>query len=269
MAMRTTLVILLMSFAATQTAQAQPADEGWRLSAGGGALLAPSYEGDDDYQLSVLPSVEIAYGSRFRASVENGARYALINEQTLRAGPIGRIRFAREEDGSRTFAVSGDDTDDLRGLGDVDTSIELGGYAEYDIGALTLSAEVRQAVSGHDGAVAEMAARWSGRGELFDAPIVWSVGPRARIVDDRFNRAYFGVDAAQSVASGLPVFSPSGGLHSYGIGASVIMPVGSDWAAVLVVGYDRLAGEPADSPLVRERGSPDQSAVGVFFTRRL
>jgi len=262
-------LLVLMSLAATQTAHAQATEDEWRVSVGAGALYAPSYEGDDDYRLSLLPSVEVAYGSRFRASVENGARYALIDGDRLRAGPIGRIRFAREEDGSGTFAVGGDDTNDLRGLGDVDTSIELGGFAEYALGPIVLSAEVRQAVSGHDGAAADIAARWSAREQLFGAPLIWSVGPRARFVDDRFSRAYFGVDAAQSAASGLAVYDPSGGLYAYGVGASAIMMIGADWSMVLIAGYDRLTGDAADSSLVRDRGSPDQAAIGLFFTRRL
>jgi outer membrane protein len=66
---------------------------------------------------------------------------------TWRAGPIGRIKFSRNEDGEQTFAVGGGDTNDLRGLGDVDAAIELGGFVEYELGAVTFSAEARQAVS--------------------------------------------------------------------------------------------------------------------------
>jgi outer membrane protein len=100
--------------------------------------------------------------------------------------------------------------------------------------------------------------------------VIWSVGPRAKLVDDSYNSAYFSVDAAQSVASGLPVFEAGGGLHSYGIGATAIIPLTTDntWSAVVVAGYDRLEGDAADNPLVQLRGSEDQASIGVFVSYR-
>ena len=64
------------------------------------------------------------------------------------------------------------------------------------------------------------------------------------------------------------VFNAAGGLHSYGIGATAILPLGKDnpWTAVLVAGYDRLTGDAADNPLVQLRGSEDQASLGVFLS---
>lgn len=264
------VITVLAVLGATGAASAQSSqDDGWRVDVGAGGLYAPSYEGDDSYQLSALPSVQVRYGDRFFASVENGVGYNWINTPSLRAGPIGRIKFSRDEDGDKTFAIAGDDTDDLRGLGDVDTSIELGGFVEYELGAITLSAEARQAVTGHEGFVADVSAEWSGRANPFGPPVFWSVGPRARFVDESYADAYFGVDAAQSVASGLPVYSAGGGLHAYGVGASALLPLSEDLAVVTFAGYDRLTGDAADSPLVRLRGSENQASVGVFVSYRL
>jgi outer membrane protein len=270
--MKRAAAIFLAAVAVTGTAAAQGAgDDGWRVTLGAGGLYAPTYEGDDDYRLSVLPNIEVTYSDVFFASVQNGVGYRLINTPTLRAGPIGRIKFSRNEDGEQAFAVSGEDTDDLQGLGDVDTSVELGGFVEYELGTVTLSGEVRQAVSGHDGWVGDLGARWSGRGEVWGRSVSWSAGPRARFVGDAYNEAYFGVNAAQAAASGLPVYDVSGGLYSYGAGASVIAPLSSDrsWALVFVAGYDRLTGDAGDSPLVQQRGDDDQASIGLFIARRL
>ncbi|MGE0595919.1 MAG: MipA/OmpV family protein [Hyphomonadaceae bacterium] len=241
------------------------------MTIGAGALYAPNYEGDDEYHVSVLPNVEVAYGERFSASVQNGARYRWIDGANLRAGPIARLNFGRDEDGSQAFAVSGDETDDLRGLGDIDTSIELGGFLEHELGALTLSVEARQGLSGHEGFVADLGARWSGRAAIVGQPVLWSVGPRARFVDDTYNSAFFGVTPTQSLVSGLNVYDASGGLYSYGASASLVLPLESEgrWAAVVVAGLDRLEDDAAESPLVQERGDRDQASVGVFLTRRL
>jgi outer membrane protein len=238
---------------------------------GGGGLYSPAYEGDDAYRLSLLPNVQINHGDRFFASVQGGVGYSWIATPSLRAGPIARIKFAREEDGNQTFAVTGDDVTDLRGLGDVDASLELGGFLAYKAGPVTLSSELRQAVSGHEGLVADVGAVWSGRGYPWGQAIVWSLGPRMRVVDESYNAAYFSVDAVQSAASGLPAFAAEGGVHSYGAGATAILPLGRNgpWSAVVVAGYDRLVGDAGASPLVRERGSADQASVGIFLTYRV
>jgi outer membrane protein len=275
------IAIALLAFASASPAIAQegpqersmqrPVNEGWGLTVGAGGLMSPTYEGDDTYRLSILPNIQVTYGDTFFASVQEGIGYRVINDDTLRAGPIARIRFSRDEDGDQPFAITGDDSTDLIGLGDVDTSIELGGLVDYEIGDLTLSAEARQAASGHKGFVADLGAKWGGRFMAFGPPVIWSVGPRVRLVDDKFTNAYFGVDAAQSLASGLPTYTADGGLYSYGLGATAIIPLDRDngWTAVVFAGYDRLHADAADSPLVQQRGSEDQATLGVFLSYTL
>jgi outer membrane protein len=105
---------------------------------------------------------------------------------------------------------------------------------------------------------------------VFGPPLIWSFGPRARIVDDTYTAAYFGVTSAQSPASGLPVYSAAGGLYSYGIGGTAILPLDRDnrWSAVLFASYERLTGDAASSPLVQLRGSEDQATLGLFVSYR-
>ncbi|MGE0047072.1 MAG: MipA/OmpV family protein [Hyphomonadaceae bacterium] len=155
----------------------------------------------------------------------------------------GRIRFGRSDDGEQAFAVSGDDTHDLQGLGDVDTSVELVGFASYDVGAVTLRLEARQAINGHDGLVADLAAQWSGRSRVLGAARSWSVGPRVRFVDEA------GLCSRQRTA-----LVWTWGKHGPALGAD------NRWSAVLIAGYDRLAGDAADSPLVQLGGSEDQTS---------
>jgi outer membrane protein len=264
-------VLALLGAAQPAFAQEPTVEEGWRVNVGAGGFYAPSYDGDDDYRLSVLPSIQVNYGDTFFASVENGVGYRWINGDDFRAGPIARVQFSRKEDGEQSFAITGDDTNDLLGLGDVDASFELGGFVEYELGPVTLSAEARKAISGHEGLVADFEAQWSGRASAFGIPMMWSVGPRARVVDEDYNTAYFGVTGAQAIASGLPVYEAGGGLYSYGVGANAIIPLSRDlkWAAIVFAGYDRLSGDAGNSPLVQLRGSEDQLSAGVFVSYRL
>lgn len=262
---------VLLGLSGQAYAQERPVNDGWGVTTGGGVLVSPTYEGDDESRVSVLPNIQVTYGDRLFASVQEGVGYRVINDPGFKAGPIVRLRFSRDEDGDQAFAVNGEDTTDLRGLGDVGTSLEFGGFVETAVGPVTLSAEARQAANGHEGFVADFGVKWSGRAFLFGPPVIWSVGPRAKLVDDSFNSAYFGVTPAQSIASGLPIFDASGGLHSYGVGATAIIPLTQDntWTAVIVAGFDRLSEDAADSPLVRLRGSRDQASIGVFLSYKL
>lgn len=259
---------LTLASAAPAFAQERRPDDGWGLVVGAGALSSPTYEGDDSARLSILPNVQVTYGDRFFASVQEGIGYRALNHETLRAGPILRVKFSRDENGDQPFAINGDDTTDLIGLGDVGTSLEAGGFIDYDLGPITLSAEARKAFTGHEGFVADLGVKWSGRNALFGPPVIWSIGPRARLVDDTYNSAYFSVSPTQSIASGLPHFDAGGGVHSYGLGATAIIPLTQDWTAVIVAGFDRLSGDAADNPLVQLRGSEDQASLGVFLSYR-
>lgn len=243
--------------------------EGWQVTLGAGLLTSPTYEGDDDYDLKLLPNVMVRHGERFFASVQEGAGYRFIDTGTFSAGPIARVRFSRDEDGDQTFSLTGGETDDLRGLGDVDTSIELGGFADWDLGAVSLGAEIRQGVTGHEGLVADLDASIGGRLEGFGPPVFWSAGPRLRLADADYTAAYFGVTPIQSIRSGLPQYEADGGLYSWGIGTSAYVPLDREqrWSLVMVAGYDRLAGDAGDAPLVQLRGSEGQFTAGAFLSR--
>lgn len=270
--LRTGVIALSACVAAGGSALAQErSEQGWRVSVGGGGLYAPSFTGDDEYRLSLLPNIELAYGDRFSASVQEGAKYRLISGSNLRAGPIARLDFGRDEDGEQSFAVTGEDATDLLGLGDVDASVELGGFVEYRIGPWAAELEARQAFSGHEGAVLDAELTWSTRTLVAGAPVRWSIGPRARVVSDDYAEAFFSIDAAQALASGLPQYEARGGLHSFGMGAAAFMsPTGHpNWAIAAIAGFDWLTDDTAESPLVRLRGSDEQARIGLFVSRRL
>ena len=263
------LPALMLSHLCPTMAIAQPEpNDGWRFGVGGGALVSPTYEGDDNYRVSALPNIQIEYGTRFSASVQNGVRYEALQTDRFTMGPIARIRFSRNEDGSQPFAITGERTTDLRGLGDVATTIELGGFANYDFGPVSASVEARHAVNGHDGLVVDAGLRYGGQTFALGPPLIFSVGPRVKIVDENYNQSYFGVTPVQALASGLPVYNADGGLQSYGVGATLILPLTRDNSAsvVFIAGYDRLTGDAGDAPLVRLRGDRDQATLGLFFT---
>jgi outer membrane protein len=240
--------------------------QGWEVSVGAGAILSPKYLGDNEYGLNLVPSIRISYEDRFTASVEGGIRYNVINTDNVKAGPLARINFGRDEDGNGAFRISGGDTNDLVGLGDIDTTVSLGGFAEYELGNMVASVEAGQALGGHDGLTGEIGLRYKGRAQFNGPPLIYSIGPKLNFGDATYTNAYFGVDAAQSAASGLSQYQADGGLVSYGISGTAILPLTQNIGVTFIASFDRLSGDAADAPLVEQRGSRDQGFVGGIFS---
>ncbi len=259
------IAIAMATGPAAEVVAQQPGGEGWKVSVGAGLILAPSYKGDDAYQLASVPNVRVTYGDDFFASVQGGVGYSAINSGVWRAGPIAVYDFGRDEDGGGPFVIAGDDSDDLDGLGDVDGTIEVGGFLEYDTRPLKARIEIRQGLNGHEGLIGELSLRTGARLIVADQPVIIRIGPDVTLVDDAYNDTFFGVSAGQSAASGLDAFDADGGLLSYGVSSSMVVPFNDRVSAVTFLSYERLAGDAADSSLVEDRGSPDQVAAGLFL----
>ncbi|WP_420140002.1 MipA/OmpV family protein [Sphingomonas sp.] len=241
----------------------------WQLRLGGGALYAPAFLGSSHYQLRAGPNIEIRYQDRYFVSLIDGVGADLIKSSHFRAGPILRYEQKRRESGKTVLLIAGGRTEALRGLGDVPGTAEAGGYAQYQSGRVSAKVEVRKGLGGHDGLIAQLGARYAAPISAIAVggrPLIVSFGPRATFVDDRYNRSYFGVDARQSVQSGLPRYRATGGLLSYGTGGTILLPFAPSLSAALLAGYDRLSGDAGRSPLVRQRGSRNQGSLGLGLT---
>jgi MipA family protein len=90
-----------------------------------------------------------------------------------------------------------------------------------------------------------------------------SAGPRFTWESTKATSPYFGIDAVQAMATGLPAFNAKGGAHSVGAGAQVSYRITPQWEVHAYVEYERLLGDAAKSPLVTLRGSPNQTTVGI------
>lgn len=243
----------------------------WQIQVGVGAFYGPAFLGSDDYQMQAGPNFEVRYKDRFFISLFDGIGFDLIKTENLRAGPIAKYQSERKENGKSSFVIAGKRTKALRGMGDVDATPELGGYVEYEAGPFQVGAEVRKGIGGHKGLIADIKANLRGPVPgmtISERPIMFSIGPRATIVDGNYNEAYFGIDERQSLRSGLRTYDAGGGLLSFGAGAAVIVPISDKMSIAVLGGYDRLSGDAAKSPLVRERGSRGQLSGGLGLIYR-
>jgi outer membrane protein len=91
----------------------------------------------------------------------------------------------------------------------------------------------------------------------FSAGAAWVTG---EMMDD-----LFGVTPAQAAASMFPAYDPDGGLRAYRFGATAFRPVWGNWNGLVSLGYDRLTGDAANSPIVETR---DQYRLGAGLLYR-
>lgn len=244
-------------------------DDGWSLYVGGGGFYGPNWSGDDEYSAAAVPFLRVTKGDVFFASVQEGAGFAVINNEKFRAGPLATLDFGRDEDGNNPFRVSGNDSLDLVGLGNISTTVALGGFADYEMGDIKFKAKAGRAVSAHEGVTAEL-------GVDYDKSIFWNgpplfiaFGPKVKWADGNYNQAFYGITQTQSDASGLTPFDAGSGIVGYGVGGSLIMPLTRSGLGITFFGsYERLTGDAAKSPLVIERGSKDQFFGGSALAYR-
>ncbi len=230
-----------------------PVSGTWTVMVGVGGEYKPDFEGANRSMLSPVPifSIRRAGSAEQFRSPRDSASIALIDFGDLRAGPVGKFVASRK---ANSFT-------ELNGLGDIGATVELGGFLEYfPVDWFRTRVETRQGFGGHHGVVADFSA---------DAivPIIqgltFSAGPRFTWESTKATAPYFGIDAIQAMASGLPVFNAKGGAHSVGAGAQLSYRVNPQWEVHSYVEYQRLLGDAAASPLVTLRGSANQTTVGI------
>lgn len=219
-----------------------------------GPQLVPNFPGASDVVVRPFIDVSRARGGdpfAFEAADES-AGFPLWRADGFAIGPA--VNF----EGKRSRS----DTDGA--LPKVGFSVELGGFMQYQLTpAFRLRAEARQAVSGHDGFVANLSADYVARdGDRW----LFSLGPRITLTDARYQRAYFGVGPADAVPDALGAFRPDGGLQAVGGNAGLVHQITPRWGIMGYAKYDRLVADPGKSPVVRTFGSRNQVSGGLAVT---
>lgn len=230
----------------------------WYLTLGAAGFAAPRFEGGKDLLLSGQPIVSLGRAGReTRFSSRNDAiSFALFENEAFRAGVSGKFIFERD----------GDTDDALRGLDPVRFGGEAGGFVEfYPVDWARVRADLRHGIRSHDGIVADVAIDAS---HDVTPTVRVSAGPRVSFASAEYFDAYYGVNAAESAASGLSVYTPDGGIKSAGVGGAITWKTTEKVTTSLFGEYSRLLGSAADSSLVRERGSRNQFMIGVSATYR-
>ena len=122
------------------------------------------------------------------------------------------------------------------------------------------SQRLLKGVNGHEGLVGTISADKIWRdGDRY----VISLGPRVLFSDARYQRAYFGISPAVSLASGLPAYRPGSGVYGGAVASGVTYALNNRWGLFGFARYERLVGDAAKSPIIREFGSRNQLSGGI------
>ena len=221
----------------------------WALSVGLISGFAPDYEGSNDYRFGFGPNISASWRDMiFYKGKTLGAN--LIREKNFKAGPILSFSSGRDED----------DNGKLKGLGDVDGSIEVGGFVSYRKRPLRLRAEVRQDIdSGHEGALVELtggtALPFASLIVLFEIGTTWA--------SNDYMESFFGVNGQQSANSGLERYNADAGIKDINVSMKAGYSLTNRWRIGGVVEYKRLLGDAADSPIVDDK---NQFLAGISLS---
>lgn len=241
------------------------------LTIGLGAAVTPDYEGSNDYR--IIPAGAIR-GKYKGISFSTRGTYLFVDvvpgggKVELDAGPIVGVRMNSRQH------IEDDVVEDLPRL---KRAFEVGGFAGVSFHGLTNPYDtlaLRLDVL-HDIGNAHESTTFTPNLE-FSTPLSRttylgaSVG--AEFVANRYADYYFGITPAGSLASGLPVFNPDGGMKNWKLGLLLNQSLSGDLLhgfSIFGAGqYSRLVGDFKRSPIVDDRGSPNQwlGAIGLAYS---
>jgi outer membrane protein len=245
------ILLLAAALLVPSAAHAQEDKPDLRIRLGAGAQLLPEFKGSNDHEIGPMFDIDIARGEdpfRFEAP-DDSFGIALLSGENFSAGPAGKIER------SRTNSEVG------APLGKVATTLEAGAFAEFHPSKhFRLRGELLKGIGGHKGIVGSVGADYIIRdGDRY----VFSVGPRLLFSDGRYQRAYFGVDAPAALAAKLPIHRPNGGIHAAALASGLSYQFSPQFGMFGFGRFERLVGDAARSPIVREFGSRNQLSAGL------
>lgn len=252
------LSVALLFCACPVGAQA-PASQDVHVSVGAAIATAPLYPGSRDSRTRIFPVIDARHGRWYVGPVPAspnvlGIGVDVARDEGLRLGAAltGDIRSLRREE----------DADRLAGLGDVERTQRANVYTAWSAPRYELRGNVARDIRGRDlGTVVQLEADLRFRPW---ASWMLSVGPSIAWVDDDYAQTVFGVDEAQSAASGLRRFDARGGLMLLRMNASIVRRIDEHWSLGARGSVARLRGDASDSPITERESQPSLMFFGSY-----
>lgn len=235
------------------TALAADQRQGNVLTLGGGVDVAPRYSGSDKSRVSAAQVVDYAMANGFFVSTTRGIGYGNSFGNLDYNAALSYRAGRKDRDVSSDSIASG--SDDLRGMGDIKGSAIVVpglGYRVTDWLTVQLQAEVP--VSERDNGEA---VHFGIASPLYTSPKnVLTLALTGSWGSSKYVQTYYGVNAAQSAASGFARHDAGSGIYAYSLNLDWTHKLTSRWSLLAAAGVTQLTGEAGDSPIVQRKTSP-------------
>jgi MipA family protein len=224
----------------------------WEVTVGGGAAVAPKYEGSKDLEVSPVPFLSVVYGERFFIGTDKGLGAKIWSSDDFNLAVAANYAGGRKrKDGPL-----------LRALDEIDTGVSLNVSASYTVFQfLSFSAGLTRDFGAGDGLQAQF-----GVDAVLPVSdkLSFTAGASTTWADDQYMKTYFGISTAASLRSGLRAFHADAGFKrvDFNIGAAYL--ISDRWTLTGQVGVGLLLGDAADSPIV-EKDTQPFGVVGLGY----
>ena len=249
------LAALLACVLIARFATAAETERAWDLEMGIGTTSAPDYTGasasslqlrvwiDGSYRTAALGTFAIDSGS---LTIDPELRWEPIGSAVAGVGVLVGYRPGRSDRRPGFASLSGGDAA-LRGLPQIAAAIDAGVEGHLSAFGLPVFTQARSALNGSQGTLVTLGAYAPlpmGRGDEL------TLLPTVTWVDARQMRAFYGVAAAQSAASGVPEYRPGSGWENVALEIVGDWRLVNGWHLVASLAYERVIGNAMHSPLV-------------------
>jgi outer membrane protein len=214
--------------------------EDWSIRIGALGIYKPAYEGSDDYELKGFPIIDITLRDTFFLNVPKGLGAYVWNRNDFKLGLSIGYTFGRDED----------DSSDLKGLGDIDSGATANVLFKWAIGDVALDARYEEQITGQDtGFQVHLGLGYDLR---IAEKTILKPSIKTTYASSDYMEEYFGISPSQSTRSGMLVYDAASGFKSLGFQIMATYRLDQHWGILAIAGYDRLVGEAADSPVVKD-----------------
>ena len=230
-----------------------------------GAVVAPDYEGGDDYKGRIAPfgAYHWASGRYVSLGGTSGTEIAgrlkaniIAKDQSSvwEFGPLLQYRKKRDD-------VHNNKVDKLK---EVDAATEAGAFVGVKSGpwsaSLAFAADVSSQYDGYLGYLN------GGYKIPVNDRFTLNLGAHLTYADDNYMSDYFGVTGRERTKTGLSKFKASSGFKDFGFGVTGHYMFNKKWGMLGNVGYTRMINDAEDSPLVNNVGDENQYEAVLAVT---
>lgn len=220
--------------------------DGDHIAIGAGAAYMPAYRGSDKYRFQPLPAIDIKI-DRFFVNFQDGIGANLFDSESVTVG-VGLT----PADGYRK-------KDAPPGIGKLSMGLGARGFVKFRQFGFEATLGTTKILAG------------STKGALVDASLSYPVMISEKLMlnpsigttygDKKHNNRYFGVNAQQALASGLPQFRAGSGFIDAKADLGLQYRLTDRIGVGVVGGVTTLLGDVKDSPIVKRKTQP----YGIAF----